>query len=247
VLDAVAASGVADSVSTDAAAAVDGADLVVLATPVGVMGEVVTAAAGSLAAGALVTDVGSVKAPVVAAVAPQVAARGATFLGSHPMAGSEHAGFENARPDLFEGAACILTPQGGEPARAVEALQAFWEALGCRVWMMPPAAHDRVAARVSHVPHAVAAALVEAALNGDGDATRFIGQGFRDTTRVAAGDPALWTGILTENRTAVVDGLREVGRTIDELASALERGDEPAVRRFLDRSSKLRQGCPPRH
>ena len=84
-------------------------------------------------------------------------------------------------------------------------------------------------------------------MRGDGDAARFIGQGFRDTTRVAAGDPGLWTGILTENRTAVVEGLREVMAIIDRLAGALEKGDEADVRRFLDRSCKLRQGCPPRH
>ncbi len=170
---------------------VSGADLVVLATPVGAMGELARriVAEGDLARGAVVTDVGSVKGVVDSEVRPVFEAAGIHFVGSHPMAGSEQMGWENARADLYNDSVCIITPSPGTGREAVQAVESFWVALGCRVLSMSPGNHDRAVARISHLPHLAAAALVEAALGEDSGIAAVSGMGFRDCTRVAAGAP----------------------------------------------------------
>ena len=238
--------GVCDGGSDDVEDVIGGADVVVLATPVPAMGEVFERGAPSLKRGALVTDVGSVKSRVVCDLEERVDQAGGVFVGSHPMAGSENAGIGYSRSDLFEGAACILTPGNAVAGEAVAEMRSFWESVGCRVSVETAERHDAMVARISHLPHAVASAVVNVALGEDGGIVDVAGAGFRDTTRVAGGDPDLWTGILTENRDAVIPVLRELCHEIDQLACALGDGDDEAVSQFLDRAKKLRQGCPPR-
>src|SRR5436190_17870561 len=137
------------------AEAVDGADLVILCTPVGLMREMLSGLAGCLKPGAVVADVGSTKASIVRA-ADEILPRGVAFIGSHPMAGSEKRGVEFARADLFQNALCILTPDERTDAKAVSNVEAFWELLGMRTCRMDPAAHDAALAEVSHLPHALA-------------------------------------------------------------------------------------------
>src|SRR5690606_6547917 len=150
-----------------------------LATPVETMPALAAQVAqAALAPDAVVTDVGSVKGSVVQALTPLLGDR---FLGSHPMAGSEKTGVATARADLFEGAACLLTPGPGQAARR---LRAFWESLGCRVLAMSPEEHDRKVARISHLPHWLAVVTTLAALRGDPEAVACAAGGFRDTTRV---------------------------------------------------------------
>jgi prephenate dehydrogenase len=154
---------------------------------------------GALKPGALVTDVGSVKGSVDAALAPLLAGR-ALWVGSHPMAGSEQSGFVAARPDLFEGAAVIVTPTAATAPEAVEKATEFWSALGARVFTLAPEQHDLAVADISHVPHLMAALLVA---NANPTSLPLAGGGFRDTTRVASGSPELWIEILWANREAL--------------------------------------------
>lgn len=238
--------GVCDRASIDVGEVIDGADVVVLATPVPVMGEVFARGADFLKPGCLVTDVGSVKVRVVEDLEKAVEEKGGVFVGGHPMAGSEHSGIRHSRADLFEGAACILTPGDAVGEQAVARVRGFWESVGCRVSLETAGRHDALVARISHMPHAVASAVVNVALGADAGIAGVAGAGFRDTTRVAGGDPGMWRGILEENRAAVVPVLRELCDELGGLVRALEGGDGNAVSQFLDRAKKLRQGCSPR-
>ncbi len=233
----VVAKGWADLATTDVAEAVNGADFVVLATPVGAMPALARQiVAARLAAEAIVTDVGSVKGYVAENVAPIFDAAGVTFIGSHPMAGAETAGFEAARDTLFHGAACILTPH----AASLPRLREFWQQLGCRITVMTPAEHDAAVARVSHLPHLAASAIALAAVKGAESALEIAGNGFRDTTRIAAGDPALWTEILLENREALRGPLAALVAELTRTLGLLEKGDAPALAAFLAEAKRLR-------
>jgi prephenate dehydrogenase len=218
----------AEVVSTELAAVVREADLVVLCVPIGTMGALAREIAPLLPPRAVVTDVGSVKAPVVQELGAIFDGRG-RFIGSHPMAGSEQTGLDAARVDLFDGAACIVTPDGRSDAGAVAAVRAFWQALGCRVLEATPAEHDEIVALVSHLPHLLAATLVNVVADRHAHAFDFSGPGFRDTTRVAAGPPAMWAEILRSNQAAVrasaeamIEKLRAIITLLDHDASMTE-------------------------
>lgn len=237
--------GVADRASTDLAEAVTGATLIVLATPVEIMPDLAQQlAALLLAPGTLITDVGSVKGRVVEALAPVFAGGPAVFLGSHPMAGSEKTGLEAARANLFEGAACILTPTETTPAAAIRRLETLWTGVGCRVLSMSPERHDHDVARISHLPHLMAVVTTLAALGEDSTPLRCAGNGFRDTTRVAGSDPALWTGIVSQNRPQILDAVRAASGRLGELLEILESLDDDKLRAFLTAASQLRRQLP---
>lgn len=231
----------ADMSSTEAEDVAAGASLLILATPIGSMASLAQAIAPACSAGAIVTDVGSVKGSVVAALEPLFALNSrATFLGSHPMAGSERAGIEAARADLFEGARCLITPTENSALAEVQRVESFWQALGCSTESMSPTEHDRKVARISHLPHVTASALVLAALSADPSARSCVANGFRDSTRIAAGDPDLWTGILSDNRIEVLAGLSDLNSQITELVEILTNSNEEALRRFLAAAKSLR-------
>ena len=174
--------------------AVDGADLIVLATPIGIMPELLERlrVADALAPGVVITDVGSVKGPIVAHATGLLAGTGVHFVGSHPMAGSEACGIEAARKDLFAGALCLITPVSGTEPDALTKVRDFWGALDMRVHEAPPEEHDAIVARISHMPHALASVVVGAALEQEPSWAAFSAGGLRDTTRVASGDPVMW-------------------------------------------------------
>ena len=207
-----------------------GADLVVLATPVGAMPATVRALAAGLTAGVVVTDVGSVKAPLVDTL-PGVLPPGCHYVGSHPMAGSHHRGMSHARENLFEGAVCIVTeaPDAAAGARVVS----FWEALGARVVRRAAAQHDTEVAWVSHLPHLLAFAFAGALDEAPAEAAELAGAGFRDFTRIARSDAELWADILTANRKALAAPIGAAGAQLEALARALEAGDAEAVDRLL--------------
>ena len=232
----------AEVASTDLTPVLDGAELLILCTPVETMPALAAqiAAASGSAPDCVVTDVGSVKAPVVSALEDAFARSNYRFVGSHPMAGSERAGLEAARKDLFQQAACLLTPTLFTESAALDTVRAFWELLGCRVLEMSPEDHDRKVARISHLPHVAAAVTALAALHDDPSAAACAGNGFRDTTRVAAGDPGLWTGILLENRSEVIASLRAARDRFDELLAILENVDDRALHHFLQEAKLLR-------
>lgn len=238
----IRARGIQAEFHTCAVQAAEGASLIILATPVETMeGLARQIAQAALPPGCIVTDVGSVKGSVVRALEPVLGAR---FIGSHPMAGSEKTGIEVAREDLFQNAACLLTPRPDTAPAMLERLRAFWRALGCRLVEMPPEEHDAKVARISHLPHMMAVVTTLAALRGDPEARICAANGFRDTTRVAGGDPGLWTGIALENRDALVGCLKEAAVTLTELLEILAKPDEEALRQFLAEAKKLRDQVP---
>lgn len=238
----IRARGIQAEFHTCAVQAAQDASLIILATPVETMeGLARQIAEAALPPECIVTDVGSVKGSVVRALEPVLGPR---FIGSHPMAGSEKTGIEVAREDLFQNAACLLTPRPYTPPAMLERLRAFWLALGCRLVEMPPEEHDAKVARISHLPHMMAVVTTLAALRGDPEARFCAANGFRDTTRVAGGDPGLWTGIALENREALVGCLQEAAGTLTELLEILAKPDEEALRQFLAEAKKLRDQVP---
>lgn len=233
--------GIATLATTSIADAVDGAGFVILATPVETMAsQAREIAASNIAPGCIVTDVGSVKASVVSDLDELLEGSRARFVGSHPMAGSEKSGIDAARSDLFANAPCIVTPSARSNTAAVDAVKAFWSALGCRVSLMQPDEHDRKVARISHLPHAMAVVTVLAALRSDPAAISCAGSGFRDTTRIASGDPGLWRGILLQNKAHVTAALREALSTTRELLEIIDGLDDEKLRLFLAEAKNLR-------
>jgi prephenate dehydrogenase len=226
----------------DLAAAIDQASLVVLCTPIGGMESLARQMMEiGLSADALVTDVGSVKGPVVAALQVVLGGR---FVGSHPMAGSERTGMAAAREDLFDKAACIVTPTAVNDQGDVRRIDAFWKLLGGRVHHLEPLVHDDQVARISHLPHLMAVLTTLAALEGDEEALRFSAGGFRDTTRVAAGDPAMWRGILEGNRDAVLRRLEALSALLQQVRGALRDSQGDGLESLLSRAQELRRRLP---
>ena len=228
--------GIVDEVGS-VAEAVHGADLVVLGSPVEAMPNLVREAAPHLLAGALVTDVGSVKASL-AETLPGLLPAGVSYIGSHPMAGSHQQGALHAREDLFAGAVCVVTPTAGAPCERLADLEGFWSDLGAVVLRRSPAAHDAEVAWISHVPHVLAFAFSEVLGRAPDGAASVVGNGFRDFTRIANSDAALWSGILTANRKNLEAPLESFRAALDELTDIIARGDDKALQDIIDRARK---------
>ena len=231
--------------TTELSQAVEGAELIILAVPVGNMTSLAEQFAGlSPNDGVLVTDVGSVKGLPHEKVGRVLKAEGIDFVGSHPMAGSEQSGFEAARADLLVGAPCILTNDEGVDESTVTKLIGFWAGLGAKTVVMTAEEHDRLVAKISHVPHVLAAVCAMVGLESE-DAAKLAGGGLRDTSRVAAGDPALWTEILLENSAAVLGPLRESAEILQGLADLIEAGNESALATVLEEAQRRRHFLAP--
>jgi prephenate dehydrogenase len=229
--------GAIDVAAGSAEEAVGGADLVFLCTPVGLFGDLLREIAPALRDGAIVTDVGSTKRTVVD-LAEKILPPRVRFVGCHPMAGSEKRGVRFATADLFQGAVCITTPTPRTDRAALEEVESFWRLLGMDVTRLSPQEHDRRLADISHLPHAVAAALV--ALQDDATFP-LAGQGFRDATRIAAGDPPMWRDILLDNRDNLRDSVKRFRQQLDELLSRLDGDDPDAARAWLERAANRRR------
>lgn len=228
----IVALGIADRAERDLAAGVAGADLVVLASPVHAMPGLLAQLAPGLAAGAIVTDVGSVKGGLADSLPPLLPS-GVHYVGSHPMAGSHHTGYAHARADLFENAACIVTPARPANPAAEERVIWLWRALGARVLRRSAARHDAEVAWVSHAPHAIAYAYAASLADAPASARELAGSGFRDFTRIAASDPAMWADILVSNKQALAAPLLAAAERAAALARAIESGDTDAVTALL--------------
>jgi prephenate dehydrogenase len=228
--------GAIDEIALTPAAAVDGADLVVLCTPVGIFARLMKEISPALATGAIVTDVGSTKRSIVQAaekLPPRV-----RFVASHPMAGSEKRSVEFARADLFRNACCITTPTNRTDPAALTAVEEFWKSLGMRIVRLSPEDHDRHLAAISHLPHAVAAALV--AMQNPA-ALELAGKGFIDTTRIAGGDGALWRDIFLDNRDNLAASIQSLEQNLQQLKLWLAAGDGESIRAWLDDATRRRQ------
>ena len=230
-LDEARALGLGDAYTTDPAAAVEGADLVIVSVPVGASGASAKAIGPRLAPGAILTDVGSTKASVIEAMAPHVP-EGVHFIPGHPLAGTERSGPGAGFPTLFENRWCILTPLEGTDPDALSRLTSFWEALGSNVDTMEPEHHDRVLAIVSHLPHIIAYNIVGTADDLEtvtkGEVIKYSASGFRDFTRLAASDPVMWRDVCLANKEAILEMLARFSEDLTALRRAIrwERGDE---------------------
>jgi cyclohexadieny/prephenate dehydrogenase len=228
-----------------AAEAVEGADLVLLCVPVSAMRPVAEEIAPRLAAGALVSDVGSVKRAVIDAVAP-VLPETVDFIPGHPLAGTEHSGPAAGFAALFDNRWCLLTPDPDGDARALDRLRRFWEALGARVDLMDPEHHDLVLAVTSHVPHLIAYTMVGVADHlrrvTAQEVINYSAAGFRDFTRIAASDPTMWRDVFLANRDATLDILGRFTEELFALQRAIRLGDGPHLHAYFTRTRAIRRG-----
>ncbi len=236
-VEEVARRQIADRATSDLRAAVADASLIILCVPVGAMPALAAQIVDAIPAGAIVTDVGSVKESVCAELGAIFRPRG-RFVGSHPMAGSDQTGIAFARADLFEDAAAIVTPDHSTDRDALAQVGEFWRLLGSRVLEVAPAEHDRIVALISHLPHLLAAVLVDTVASEDPAAFDFCGPGFRDTTRVASGPPAMWAEILRTNSTAVRAATEALIEKLRGIATLLDR-DRPMTE-FLTQAKAQR-------
>jgi prephenate dehydrogenase len=234
--------GAVDYATTDLCAAVSKADLVILCTPLAQMRSLVQQFLPALKRGAIVTDVGSVKADVVRELESVIAKAGAHFIGSHPMAGGEKMGVLAARADLFKCAINILTPTKKSNAAAVRKLERFWKSLGARTLRLEAAQHDLLVSRTSHLPHVTAAALANLVLNPASPKTQaaLCATGFRDTTRIASGSPEMWRDIALANRKNLARSVDAFMTELKKFQSALKAGDGKAVESFFATAKERR-------
>jgi cyclohexadieny/prephenate dehydrogenase len=240
----VAELGIADRVEADAAAAVQGADCVILCAPVGAYADLATAIGPHLASGAILTDVGSTKQSVIRDVGPLVPEH-VHFVPAHPLAGTEHSGPDAGFAELFDGRWALLTPPAGTDPASVEKIAELWRRLGSMVSVMEPTHHDRVLAIVSHLPHLIAFTICGTA-DDLADETRqqvlqFAATGFRDFTRIAASDPVMWRDVFLNNREALLEMLARFTEDAQAMAKAVRWGDTAYIEDKIERGRKIRR------
>ncbi len=229
--------GAIHSFELDTGRGVREAEVVVVCTPVSRIVDDVRVAAASMPEDGLITDAGSTKAGIVGAIESVTSAR-ARFIGAHPIAGSEKSGVEHASEDLFERATCVLTPTPRSDPGRLESAARFWSALGCGIRIMSPDEHDAALAKTSHMPHAVASALARFVAPESFD---LAAGAFRDTTRVAAADAALWSSIFVENRGPLLDSLEQLEAALAELRSGLRDRDLAAIEAWCEIGCRARR------
>ena len=237
--------GIADQVVDTSAAAVEGADLVIVCIPVGQCGAAAREVAPHLKPGAIVSDVGSVKAQVVRDMAPHLPSN-VYFVPAHPVAGTEYSGPDAGFAELFIGRWCILTPPESADATAVERLSAFWNGLGAKVATMSAEHHDLVLAITSHVPHLIAYTIVGTADDLSAvtrsEVLQYSAGGFRDFTRIAASDPTMWRDIFLANKTGVLEMLGQFNQDLAKLTRAIEAADGDTLFDLFIRTRAIRRG-----
>ena len=237
--------GFADQVVETNAAAVEGADLVIVCIPVGACGPVAKEIGPHLAPGAIVSDVGSVKASVLREMAPHLPSN-VHFIPAHPVAGTENSGPDSGFAELFVNRWCILTPPDNADPDAVERLAAFWRALGANVETMSAEHHDLVLGITSHLPHLIAYTIVgtadELGAVTRSEVLKFSAGGFRDFTRIAASDPTMWRDVFLHNKEAVLEMLGRFNEDLSALTRAMHQGDGQALFDHFARTRAIRRG-----
>ena len=236
--------GLVDRVFSTAAEAVEGADLVILCSPVGTYGALAAEIGPVLKPGAILSDVGSVKGAVVRDVLPHVP-EGVSFIPGHPIAGTEQSGPESGFAELFINRWCILTPLPGADPAMVERLATFWRACGSNVEMMTPEHHDLVLAITSHLPHLIAYNIVSTAADLEevtsSEVIKYSAGGFRDFTRIAASDPTMWRDVFLNNKDAVLEMLGRFSEDLSALQRAIRWGDGDTLFNIFTRSRQIRR------
>ncbi|MBR5522684.1 MAG: prephenate dehydrogenase/arogenate dehydrogenase family protein [Akkermansia sp.] len=236
--------GITDKTYTDPIAAARGAQLIILATPIAIFEDLSRRMLPAIDRSAIVTDIGSVKAYVHRTTGYTLTERGRIFIGSHPMAGTEKQGLEHSTATLLQGATVALTNPHKVADCHVERLAAFWQTLGCSTYLMDPTNHDQTVARISHMPHILAALCARGAVAGHTpmkDLQRLAASGFRDTTRVCEGPANMWADILWENDVAVRSVLADCIRDLHDLSDLLENQDKQGVLEWLEAAREARK------
>lgn len=226
-------SGAIDTGSLDIGV-IKGADLVILATPVGTILDLAPKISKIIARDTLVTDVGSSKAQIVARLEKLFP----KYVGSHPLAGSEKRGIDFACPEIFKNSLCILTPTSKSDAKAIEKIKKFWQALGARVSFLSPNSHDTVLSFVSHLPHAAAFALIHSVPR---KYLKFASCGLRDTTRIAASDDSLWSDIFFSNRKNTIEALDLLEGSLRKIKTAIKNNDAKLLKNILKEAKEKRE------
>lgn len=231
-----------DSCTLDLRGAVQGADLIVLCTPLAQMSALLKEMLPAIKRGAIVTDVGSVKSTVVKQLEPLVGKAGAHFIGSHPMAGAEKTGVAAARENLFENAVCVVTPTRKSNPSALRKTEQLWKSVGARVMRLAPELHDELVSRSSHLPHVAAATLANLVLDPKHPKSQplLCANGFRDTTRIASGSPEMWRDIAVANRKNLCKALNTFIRELKNFQNTLNRGNEKAAEEFFEQGKRRR-------
>ncbi len=237
--------GVVDRVAETNAEPAEGADLVIVCTPVSACGPATKEIAPRLKKGAIVSDVGSVKGAIVKDMGRYIP-RGVHFVPAHPVAGTEHSGPDSGFAELFINRWCILTPPDGTDQDAVERMKQFWMAMGAKVEIMSPDHHDLVLAITSHLPHLIAYTIVGTADELEqvtsSEVMKFSAGGFRDFTRIAASDPTMWRDVFLTNKEAVLEMLGTFSEDLSKLTRAIRRGDGKALFDHFTRTRAIRRG-----
>ena len=238
-LDKAKAARAIDEATLDISSGVKDAELIIVCTPVGRIIDDVKQAAAHCPANALITDGGSTKGEIVKALDGKLPGKLGTarFVGSHPLAGSEKNGPQNAKANLYEGRIVLVTPGKKTTSEDADAVSDFWSALGASVRQMSPVEHDKILAATSHTPHMVASALAAAMTDEE---RPLCGTGWRDSTRIAAGDVEVWTQIFLANRTNTLKSLARFEKTLSALKSALERDDQTRLIKLLTEAKRSR-------
>ncbi|MBU1487024.1 prephenate dehydrogenase [bacterium] len=218
--------GTVDEVTLDLKEGVSQADLVILAAPVGSILRIGREIVPHLKQGAILTDVGSTKEEIVRALG----ALTKDFVGAHPMAGSNESGVEKATASLFEKATCVITPTGETSKKALDVVENLWKKIGARVVKMSPETHDFLVAITSHLPHLAASSLVSLAAKEKEKAVPLIATGFKDTTRIAASDPRLWSDIFLSNKEMVLSALKEYKEILSQWEELIREEDQEGIR-----------------
>jgi prephenate dehydrogenase len=234
--------GAVDYATTDLLAAVSNADLVILCTPLAQMLPLAKQLLPAIKRGAIITDVGSVKAGIERELESLIQKAGAHFVGSHPMAGGEKMGVLAARADLYANSVCVITPTKKSNASAVRKVEQFWKLLGARVLKLDAAQHDLLVSRTSHLPHVVAATLANLVLNPASPKTQpqLCANGFRDTTRIASGSPEMWRDIALTNRKNLSQSVDVFVAELKKFQAAFKRGDADEVEKIFATAKQRR-------
>ena len=233
----------ADIISDNIQEVVTESDLIILATPVGALESLVDMILPKLKKGAVITDLCSVKASAVNVVDEMIslsARDDVHFVGAHPMAGSESGGFENARADLFDGAVCAVTPGKSATKDSEKLVMDFWRSIGCRCVKLDSIEHDEFVARVSHLPHVLAAAIVETVFNGPDAAQLLAGPGLRSMTRIAGGSPDMWAEIICQNKESIGNTMEGHINLLNDLLKKVRDADYDELYQFLQDAKENR-------
>ena len=236
-LDKALEIGAIDEASTDLEKAVKDAELVVVASPVGLIPKHVAQVLRSSTDTTIVTDAGSTKAAIVSQVETEVGDLATRFVGSHPLAGDHRTGPEHARDSLFDRKTVVMTPVSATAAEAIAKVESFWQNLGASVVRMTPQQHDQALAATSHLPHLVASAL---AATTPEEWLNLAASGWRDTTRVAAADPSLWTQIFAQNKDAVLQAAEQMAAELEQLRANLAAEDWAQLEQQLTKAKRIR-------